>query len=131
MSEGNAWSRLREDWEVVWVKPSYKNEFGEPPFPHAFVVTRSKSLQLLIVAKVSKEQMQRGSESRTGDRRRTARGPRARHTSGPVTESRRLLRRGITERRRPRPSRRTRAGYCPGNVHEEGEVVSEPFALAP
>jgi hypothetical protein len=57
MSESNAWSRLHEDWEVRWIKPSSKNEFGEPPFPHAFVVTRSESLQLLMVANVSEEQM--------------------------------------------------------------------------
>ncbi len=57
MSEGNPWSRLREDWEVMWIKPSSENEFGEPPFPHAFVVTRSKSLKLLMVDNVPKEQM--------------------------------------------------------------------------
>lgn len=59
MSESYAWSRLREDWEVMWVKPTYKNEVGQGPFPHAYVQTRSKSLELLIAANVSKEQMKR------------------------------------------------------------------------
>ena len=35
MSESYVWSRLREEWEIGWVKPSSENEFGEPPFPHA------------------------------------------------------------------------------------------------
>ena len=57
MTESNPWSRLREDWEVSWIKPSYMIEGGDPPCPHAFLATLSKSLQLLIVANVSTEQM--------------------------------------------------------------------------
>jgi hypothetical protein len=57
MSESNAWSHLREEWEVEWVKPSGKDGFGDPPFPYAFVVTRSESLKLLMVANVPEEQM--------------------------------------------------------------------------
>lgn len=57
MREGNPWSRLREKWEVLWVKPSGKDGFGEPAFPHTFVVTRSGSLQLLLQANVSQQEM--------------------------------------------------------------------------
>ncbi len=57
MKENDAWSRVREDWEVVWVKPSAKLEPDEPPIPHTFLVTRSESLQLLLRANVSKQQM--------------------------------------------------------------------------
>jgi hypothetical protein len=57
MREGNPWSCLREKWEVLWVKPSGEDGFGEPAFPHAFVVTRSSSLKLLLQANVSQQQM--------------------------------------------------------------------------
>lgn len=59
MKENDAWSRVREDWEVVWVKPSAKLEPDDPPFPHTFLVTRSESLKLLLRANVSKQQMTR------------------------------------------------------------------------
>jgi hypothetical protein len=57
MNQNNPWSRLREEWEVIWVKPSYKNEFDEPPYPHAFVVTRSDSMSLLLKGNASKKQV--------------------------------------------------------------------------
>lgn len=59
MSEGNPWSRLMEDWEVIWVKPTVKMESDEPPFPHAFFVTRSKALELLLRANTSEQQVKR------------------------------------------------------------------------
>jgi hypothetical protein len=57
MREGNPWSRLREEWEVVWVKPSGKDGVGEPSVPHTFLVSRSGSLQLFLQAKASQQQM--------------------------------------------------------------------------
>lgn len=57
MREGNPWSRLREEWEVLWVKPSGKDGFGEPPFPHTYLVTRSGSLELLLRANASQQQV--------------------------------------------------------------------------
>jgi hypothetical protein len=57
MREGNPWSRLREEWEVLWVKPSGKDGLGDPAFPHTYVVTRSGSLKLLLQANVSQQQM--------------------------------------------------------------------------
>ncbi len=57
MGENDAWSRVREDWEVIWVKPTAKMEPDEPPFPHTFLVTRSESLQLLLRKNVSEQQM--------------------------------------------------------------------------
>ncbi len=58
MRESGAWSRVREEWEVVWVKPTTaKDEFGEPSGPHTFIVTRSDSLQLLLRPNVSQQQM--------------------------------------------------------------------------
>jgi hypothetical protein len=57
MSEGNHWSRVREEWEVMWIKPSGKDGVGDPPVPLTFLVTRSGSLQLLLKANVSQQQM--------------------------------------------------------------------------
>ncbi len=59
MGEINPWSRVTEDWEVMWVKPSSKDEFGDPPAPHTFIVTRSNSLQLLLRTTVSQQKMTR------------------------------------------------------------------------
>ena len=59
MSESNPWSRLRETWEVVFMNPSSKDEFGDPPVAHLYTVTRSDSLRLLLRASVPQQQMTR------------------------------------------------------------------------
>jgi len=56
MREDNHWARLREEWEVVWVKPTGK-EGCEDPTPSTFIVTRSDSMSLLLKGNVSEQQV--------------------------------------------------------------------------
>ncbi len=56
MSEINPWARLREEWEIGWVKPTGKVGC-EDPTPSTFIVTRSDSMSLLLKGKASEKQV--------------------------------------------------------------------------
>jgi hypothetical protein len=48
---------LMRDWKIVWATSGTYGEFEEGPVPHAFLVSRSNSLELLLRVNVSKQQM--------------------------------------------------------------------------
>jgi hypothetical protein len=57
MNQNNPWSRVREEWEVVWVSPSGTDEFEQGLAPSTFIVTRSDSMSLLLKGNVSEKQV--------------------------------------------------------------------------
>lgn len=48
---------LMRGWKIVWVKSGTYGVSEEGPVPHAFLVSRSDSLELLLRVNVSERQM--------------------------------------------------------------------------
>jgi hypothetical protein len=59
MNEDSTISRFGELWKIAWATLGTYGKFQEGPVPHAFLVTRTNSLELLLRRNVSRQQLVR------------------------------------------------------------------------